>query len=88
MRPYFTPDGWAGGELRQLEGLGRLVIGFNGFSLSSISFKTFISFHGRTLCHCDVLHANMDICYLVKSFAGGTCGFSYREDQVVPSRDC
>ena len=55
MRPYFTPDGWAGGELRQLEGLGRLVMGFNGFWLSFILFKTFISFHGRTLCHCDVV---------------------------------
>ena len=54
MRPYFTPDGWAGGELRQLEGLDRLVVGFNWFCLSFISFKTFISFHGRTLCHCDV----------------------------------
>ena len=30
----------------------------------------------------------MEICYLVKSFAGGTCGFSYREDQVIPLRDC
>ena len=55
MRLYFTPDGWAGGELRQLEGLGRLVVGFNGFLLSFISFKTFISFHGRTLRHCDVV---------------------------------
>ena len=35
-----------------------------------------------------ILHANMEICYLVKSFAGGTCGFSYREYQVVPLRDC
>ena len=35
-----------------------------------------------------ILHANMEIFYLVKSFAGGTCGFSYREDQVVPLRDC
>ena len=55
MRLYFTPDGWAGGELRQLEGLGRLVVGFNGFLLSFISFKSFISFHGRTLRHCDVV---------------------------------
>ena len=30
----------------------------------------------------------MEISYLVKSFAGGTCGFSYREDQVIPLRDC
>ena len=35
-----------------------------------------------------ILHANMEICCSVKSFAGGTCGFSYREDQVVPLRDC
>ena len=34
-----------------------------------------------------ILHANMEICYLVKSFAGGTCGFSYREDRVVTLRD-
>ena len=32
--------------------------------------------------------ANIEICYLVKSFAGATCGFSYGEDQVVPLRDC
>ena len=35
----------------------------------------------------------MEICCLVKSFAGGTCGFSYREDrscisQVVPLHSC
>ena len=35
----------------------------------------------------------MEICYSVKSFAGGTCGFSYREDrsctsQVVPLHSC
>ena len=30
----------------------------------------------------------MEICYLVKSFPGGTCGFSYREDQAIPLRDC
>ena len=30
----------------------------------------------------------MEICYLVKSFAGVTCGFSYREDQVIPLHDC
>ena len=40
------------------------------------------------LCKRLILHANMEICCLVKSFAGGTCGFSYREDQVVPLRDC
>ena len=37
---------------------------------------------------CAILRANMEICYLVKSFAGETCGFSYREDQVVLLRDC
>ena len=31
-----------------------------------------------------ILHADMENCYLVKLFAGGTCGFRYREDQVVP----
>ena len=35
----------------------------------------------------------MEICCSFKSFAGGTCGFSYREDQsfisqVVPLRSC
>ena len=40
-----------------------------------------------------ILHANMEICCSVKSFAGGNCGFSYREDpscisQVVLLRGC
>ena len=35
-----------------------------------------------------ILHTNMEICCSFKSFAGGTCGFSYREGQVVPLRDC
>ena len=34
-----------------------------------------------------ILRADMENCYLVKLFAGGTCGFRYREDQVVPLRD-
>ena len=40
-----------------------------------------------------ILHANMEICCSIKSFASGTCGFSYREDrscisQVVLLRGC
>ena len=42
---------------------------------------------------CLILHANLEICCSVKSFAGGTCGFSYREDRtcislVVPLHSC
>ena len=45
------------------------------------------------MCKRLILHANMEICCSFKSFAGGTCGFSYREDrscisQVVPLRSC
>ena len=45
------------------------------------------------LCKRLILHANMEICCSFKSFAGGTCGFSYREDrscisQVVPLCSC
>ena len=45
------------------------------------------------LCKRLILHANMEICCSFKSFAGGTCGFSYREDrscisQVVPLHSC
>ena len=29
MKPYFTPGGGARGEVRKLEGLGRLVLGFD-----------------------------------------------------------
>ena len=40
-----------------------------------------------------ILQTNMEICCSFKSFAGGTCGFSYREDrscisQVVPLHSC
>ena len=40
-----------------------------------------------------LLHASMEICCSFKSFAGGTFGYSYREDrrcisQVVPLRSC
>ena len=40
-----------------------------------------------------ILQTNMEICCSFKSFAGGTCGFSYREDrscisQVVPLHGC
>ena len=40
-----------------------------------------------------ILYANMEICSSFKSFAGGTCGFSHREDrscisQVVPLHSC
>ena len=40
-----------------------------------------------------ILHDNMEFCCSFKSFAGGTCGFSYREDrscisQVVPLCSC
>ena len=40
-----------------------------------------------------ILHANKEICCSFKSFAGGTFGYSYREDrrclfQVVPLRSC
>ena len=45
MKAYFTPGGWAGGELRRLEGLGRLVMGFDHHP-----FHVRHSFHGR---HCD-----------------------------------
>ena len=45
------------------------------------------------LCKRLILHANMEICCSFKSFAGKTCGFSYREDrsyisQVVPLHNC
>ena len=45
------------------------------------------------LCKRLILHANMEICCSFKSFAGGTRGFSYREDrscisQVVPLHSC
>ena len=45
------------------------------------------------LCKRLILIANMEICCSFKSFAGGTCGFSYREDrscisQVVPLCSC
>ena len=45
------------------------------------------------LCKRLILHTNMEICCSFKSFAGGTCGFSYREDrscisQVVPLHNC
>ena len=45
------------------------------------------------LCKLLILHANVEICCSFKSFAGGTCGFSYREDrscisQVVPLHSC
>ena len=45
------------------------------------------------LCKRLILNANMEICCSFKSFAGGTCGFSYREDrscisQVVPLHSC
>ena len=45
MKAYFTHGGWAGGELRRLEGLGRLVMGFDHHP-----FHVRRSFHGR---HCD-----------------------------------
>ena len=45
MKAYFTPGGWAGGELRRLEGLRRLVMGFDYHS-----FHVRHSFHSR---HCD-----------------------------------
>ena len=40
-----------------------------------------------------ILHANKEICCSFKSFPGGTCGFSYREEpscisQVIPLRSC
>ena len=40
-----------------------------------------------------IFNANMEIFSSFKSFAGGTCGFSYREDrscisQVVPLHSC
>ena len=42
---------------------------------------------------CLILHDNIEICCSFKSFAGGTCGFSYREDRscislVVPLCSC
>ena len=45
------------------------------------------------LCKRLILHANKEICCSFKSFAGGTFGYSYREDrrcisQVVPLRSC
>ena len=45
------------------------------------------------LCKRLILHANMEIYCSFKSFAGGTWGFSYREDrsctsQVVPWHSC
>ena len=45
------------------------------------------------LCKRLILHANMEIYCSFKSFAGGTWGFSYREDrssisQVVPLHSC
>ena len=45
------------------------------------------------LYKCLILHDNIEICCSFKSFAGGTCGFSYREDrscisQVVPLCSC
>ena len=45
------------------------------------------------LCKRHIFNANMEICSSFKSFAGGTCGFSYREDrscisQVVPLHSC
>ena len=45
------------------------------------------------LCKRLILHANMEICCSFKSFAGGTCGFSYREErscisQFVPLHSC
>ena len=38
------------------------------------------------LCKRLILHANMEICFSFKSFAGGTCGFSYREDRGCVSQ--
>ena len=45
------------------------------------------------LCKRLILHANKEICCSIESFAGGTCGFSHREDrscisQVVPLHSC
>ena len=45
------------------------------------------------LCKRLISIANMEICCSFKSFAGGTCGFSYREDQscisqVSPLHSC
>ena len=45
------------------------------------------------LCKRLILHANKEICCSIKSFSGGTFGYSYREDrrrisQVVPLRNC
>ena len=45
------------------------------------------------LCKRLILHANIEICCSFKSFAGRTCGFSYREDrscisQVFPFHSC
>ena len=38
------------------------------------------------LCKRLILHANMEICFSFKSFAGGICGFSYREDRGCVSQ--
>ena len=55
--------------------------------------KLYTDLGNYLLCKRLILHANMEICCSFKSFAGGTCGFSYREDrtcisQVVPLRSC
>ena len=55
--------------------------------------KLYTNLGNYLLCKRLILHANMEICCSVKSFAGGTCGFSYREDrscisQIVPLHSC
>ena len=55
--------------------------------------KLHTDFGNYLFCKRLILRANMEICCSFKSFAGGTCGFSYREDrscisQVVPLHSC
>ena len=55
--------------------------------------KLHTDFGNYLFCKRLILRANMEICCSFKSFAGGTCGLSYREDrscisQVVPFHSC
>ena len=48
--------------------------------------KLYTDLGNYPLCKRLILHANMEICFSFKSFAGGTCGFSYREDRGCVSQ--
>ena len=55
--------------------------------------KLHTDFGNYLFCKRLILRANMEICCSFKSFAGGTCGFSYREErscisQFVPLHSC